>query len=164
MWSPGEFCRNCWVGMLDYTKPGCYSILDYAPKIPIKLIRFPPNDTQEPNSHISILDSRQNCACLETIPFTAASTQGLAYLHNPYMGAATLLPPARLLYTVYIKNLSNDVKWLYILYMMETQIRRLTPFIISIMKSLVIPAISSVIYSRITLFFALNKVSRGDWL
>ena len=84
------------------------------------------------------------------------------------MGAATLLPPARLLYTVYIKNLSNDVKWLYILYMMETQIRRLTPFIISIMKSLVIPAIglalSSVIYSRITIFFALNKVSRGDWL
>ena len=156
--------------MLDYTKPGCYSILDYAPKIPIKLISFPPNDTQEPNSHISILDSRQNCACLETIPFTAASTQGLAYLHNPYIGAATLPPPppARLLYTVYIKNLSNDVKWLYILYIMETQIRRLTPFIISIMKSLVIPAIglalSSVIYSRITLFFALNKVSRGDWL
>ena len=77
-------------------------------------------------------------------------------------------PPARLLYTVYIKNLSNDVKWLYILYIMETQIRRLTPFIISIMKSLVIPAIglalSSVIYSRITIFFALNKVSRGDWL
>lgn len=150
MWSPGEFCRSCQMGMLDYTKPGCYSILDYAPKIPIKLISFPPNDTQEPNSYISILDSRQNCACLETIPFTAASTQGLAYLHNPYMGAATLLPPARLLYTVYIKNLSNDVKWLYILYMMETQIRRLTPFIISIMKSLVIPAIglalSSVIY------------------
>ena len=87
------------------------------------------------------------------------------------MGAATLPPPphpARLLYTVYIKNLSNDVKWLYILYIMETQIRRLTPFIISIMKSLVIPAIglalSSVIYSRITIFFALNKVSRGDWL
>ena len=86
------------------------------------------------------------------------------------MGAATLppAPPARLLYTVYIKNLSNDVKWLYILYIMETQIRRLTPFIISIMKSLVIPAIglalSSVIYSRITIFFALNKVSRGDWL
>ena len=47
-------------------------------------------------------------------------------------------------------------------------VRRLTPFIISIMKSLVIPAIglalSSVIYSRITIFFALNKVSRGDWL
>ena len=62
------------MGMLDYTKPGCYSILDYAPKIPIKLISFPPNDTQEPNSYISIRDSRQNCACLETIPFTAAST------------------------------------------------------------------------------------------
>ena len=85
------------------------------------------------------------------------------------MGAATFPPPpARLLYTVYIKNLSNDVKWLYILYIMETQIRRLTPFIISIMKSLVIHAIglalSSVIYSRITLFFALNKARRGDWL
>ena len=86
------------------------------------------------------------------------------------MEAATLpLPRARLLYTVYIKNLSN-VKWVYIhvLYIMGTEIRRLTPFIIAIMKSLVIPAIglalSSLIYSRITLFFALNIVSRGDWL
>ena len=48
---------------------------------------------------------------------------------------------------------------------MGTEIRRLTPYIMSIMKSLVIPAIglalSSVIYSRVTLvlFFAL-----GDWL
>ena len=112
---------------------------------------------QEPNSHISILDYRQNCACWP-------------YLYNPYMGAATLRPPpppARLLYTVYIKKLSNDVKWvyIYILYIMGTEIRRLTPYIMSIMKSLVIPAIglalSSVIYSRVTLvlFFAL-----GDWL
>ena len=53
--------------------------------------------------------------------------------------------------------------YIYILYIMGTEIRRLTPYIMSIMKSLVIPAIglalSSVIYSRVTLFFAL-----GDWL
>lgn len=58
MWSPGEFCRNCWVGMLDYTKPGCYSILDYAPKIPIKLISFPPNDTQYARTKLSYFYTR----------------------------------------------------------------------------------------------------------
>ena len=53
MWSPGEFCRNCWVRMLDYTKPGCYSILDYNPKIPNKIYgsyqKIP--NIQEPNSY-----------------------------------------------------------------------------------------------------------------
>ena len=58
MWSPGEFCRNCWVGMLDYPKPGCYSILDYAPKIPIKLISFPPNDTQYTRTKLSYFYTR----------------------------------------------------------------------------------------------------------
>ena len=58
MWSPGEFCRNCWVGMLDYPKPGCHSILDYAPKIPTKLIRFPPNDTQYTRTKLSYFYTR----------------------------------------------------------------------------------------------------------
>lgn len=156
MWSPGELCRNCWVGMLDYAKPGCYSILDYAPKIPIKLISFPPNDTQYTRTKLSSFYTRlqTKLRMLGNHTFHSGLNTGACHTyitHTWEQPPSPPPPPARLLYTVYIKKLSNDVKWVYILYIMGTEIRRLTPYIMSIVKSLVIPAIglalSSVIYS-----------------
>ena len=150
MWSPWEFCRNCWVGMLDYPKPGCYSILDYAPKIPIKLISFRPNDTQCTRTKLSYFYTR-----LQTKLRMLGN-------HTFHSGLNTGAGHTYITHTWGWVTMSSG--YIYILYIMGTEIRRLTPYIMSIMKSLLIPAIglalSSVIYSRVTLvlFFAL-----GDW-
>ena len=120
MWSPGEFFRNCWVGMLDYTKPGCYSILDYAPKIPIKLISFPPNDTQYTRTKLSYFYTRLQTKLhmLGNHTFHSGLNTGAGHTYEPIHGSRhpphPSPLPARLLYTVYIKKLSNYVKWVYI--------------------------------------------------
>ena len=118
MWSPGEFCRNCWVGMLDYTKSGCYSILDYAPKIPIKLISFPPNDTQYTRTKLSYfytrLQTKLRMLGNHTFHSGLNTGAGHTYINHTWEQPPSPPPPARLLYTVYIKKLSNDVKWVYI--------------------------------------------------
>ena len=156
MWSPGEFCRNCWVGMLDYTKSGCYSILDYAPKIPIKLISFPPNDTQYTRTKLSYfytrLQTKLRMLGNHTFHSGLNTGAGHTYITHTWEQPPSPPPPGQTtIYGLYQEAEKRCQVGIYILYIMGTEIRRLTPYIMSIVKSLVIPAIglalSSVIYS-----------------
>ena len=83
---------------------------------PIKLISFPPNDTQYTRTKLSYFYTRlqTKLRMLGNHTFHSGLNTGAGHTYITHTWEKPPSPPARLLYTVYIKKLSNDVKWVYI--------------------------------------------------